>query len=227
MERVFRRRPFVAALLVAAMAAEPVISRGQTSQPDQLRQELEAMKEQLRQVQQQMKKQEAIIQKQQAVIDKLAAGKPAVAAPGVPAPPPTSTAEAEEERIKRQVTEQIMRRIQPSLTAANKTFPSQFNPAIGLIIDTVGSYGTKARGNFEFRAGELGVSASVDPFARGYGYVEARLTRRYYSRPATAGNVEPQWPGNARAVGARLSFSSPDCGAVPEWKLQASEGKTP
>ena len=59
MERVFRRRPFVAALLVAAMAAEPVISRGQTSQPDQLRQELEAMKEQLRQVQQQMKKQDA------------------------------------------------------------------------------------------------------------------------------------------------------------------------
>ena len=92
MERVFRRRPFVAALLVAAMAVEPVISGGQTSQPDQLRQELEAMKEQLRQVQQQMKKQDAIIQKQQAVIDKLTAGKPAAAAAGVPAPPPTSTA---------------------------------------------------------------------------------------------------------------------------------------
>ena len=168
MERVFRRRPFVAALLVAAMAAEPVISRGQTSQPDQLRQELEAMKEQLRQVQQQMKKQDAIIQKQQAVIDKLTAGKPAVAAPGVPAPPPTSTAEAEEERIKRQVTEQIMRRIQPSLTAANKTFPSQFNPAIGFIIDTVGSYSANQGGNFELRAAELGISASVDPFVRGY-----------------------------------------------------------
>jgi predicted ATP-grasp superfamily ATP-dependent carboligase len=56
MERVFRRRPFVAAVLVAAMAAEPMISRGQTSQPDQLRQELEAMKKQLRQVQEQMKK---------------------------------------------------------------------------------------------------------------------------------------------------------------------------
>src|SRR5207249_10804784 len=118
-----------------------------------------------------MKKQEAIIQKQQAVIDKLAAGKPAVAAPGVPAPPPTSTAEAEEERIKRQVTEQIMRRIQPSLTAANKTFPSQFNPAIGLIIDTVGSYGSNERGDFQFRAAELGVSASVDPFARGYAII--------------------------------------------------------
>ena len=44
---------------------------GQTSQPDQLRRDLDAMKEQLRRVQEQMKKQEAIIQKQQAVIDKL------------------------------------------------------------------------------------------------------------------------------------------------------------
>src|SRR5438552_17056276 len=104
MERVFRRRPFVAALLVAAMAAEPVMSRGQTSQPDQLRQELEAMKEQLRRVQEQIKKQEAIIQKQQAVIDKLAAGKPPDAALGVPAPPPAPTAEADAERIKREVT---------------------------------------------------------------------------------------------------------------------------
>src|SRR5205814_9589236 len=104
----------------------------------------------------------------QAGIDKLTAGKPAAAAPGVPAPPPTSTAEAEEERIKRQVTEQIMRRIQPSLTAANKTFPSQFNPAIGFIIDTVGSYSANQGGNFELRAAELGISASVDPFVRGY-----------------------------------------------------------
>src|SRR5207245_10833685 len=170
MERVFRRRPFVAALLVAVAAAQPVISRGQTSQPDQLRRELDAMKEQLRRVQEQMKKQEAIIQKQQAVIDKLSGAQPAVAAPAAPpAAPPAET--AEEEHLKRQVTEQVLRRIQPSLTAANKTFPSQFNPAIGLILDNVAFYGTKARGDFQFRAAELGVSASVDPFARGYAII--------------------------------------------------------
>jgi len=170
MERAFRRRPFVAALLVVAAAAQPVISRGQTSQPDQLRRELDAMKEQLRRVQEQMKKQEAIIQKQQAVIDKLSGAKPAVAAPAAP-PAAPSTETAEEERLKRQVTEQVLRRIQPSLTAANKTFPSQFNPAIGLILDNVAFYGTKARGDFEFRAAELGLSASVDPFARGYAII--------------------------------------------------------
>ena len=170
MEHVFRRRPFVAALLAVAAATQPVISRGQTSQPDQLRRELDTMKEQLRRVQEQMKKQEAIIQKQQAVIDKLSGAKPAVAAPAAP-PAAPATETAEEERLKRQVTEQVLRRIQPSLTAANKTFPSQFNPAIGLILDNVASYGTKARGDFEFRAAELGVSASVDPFARGYAII--------------------------------------------------------
>src|SRR5262245_20977836 len=94
MERVWRRRPLVAAWLVAAMAAEPVTSGGQTSQPDELRQELEEMKEQLRRVQEQMKKQEAIIQKQQVVIDKLTAQKPAVAAPVGGAPPPPEQVQA-------------------------------------------------------------------------------------------------------------------------------------
>jgi hypothetical protein len=64
-----------------------------------------------------------------------------------------------------------MRRVQPQLAAANKTFPSQFNPAIGLIVDTVGSYGSKTRGDFQFRAAELGLSASVDPFAKGYAII--------------------------------------------------------
>jgi hypothetical protein len=35
----------------------------------------------------------------------------------------------------------------------------------------VGSYGSKTRGDFQFRAAELGVSASVDPFARGYAII--------------------------------------------------------
>src|SRR5207302_10561332 len=95
---------------------------------------------------------------------------PAVAAK----PPEANTAEAaaaDEERLKREVTENLMKRLRPQLAAANKTFPSQFNPAIGLIIDTVGSYGSKTRGDFELRAAELGVSASVDPFARGYAII--------------------------------------------------------
>jgi hypothetical protein len=169
MERAWRRRSCVAALLVAVMAGQPVVSRGQTSQPEELRRELEAMRKQLRQMQEQ-------IEKQQKLIDKLSAEREAPAPPAPPvaaapgAKPPEVTA-ADEERLRRQITENIMRRIRPQLAAANKTFPSQFNPAIGLIIDTVGSYGSKTRGDFEFRAAELGLSASVDPFARGYAII--------------------------------------------------------
>ena len=54
------------------------------------------------------------------------------------------------------------------MAGANKTFASQFNPSIGFIVDTVGSYSGKDRGNFEFRSGEIGISADVDPFVRGY-----------------------------------------------------------
>ena len=140
------------------------------AQSEELRRELEAMRKQLKQMQEQL-------ERQQKLIDKLSAEKPAPAAPPAAVtaiPPAAKTAEAaaaDEERIKREVTEHIMQRLRPQLAAANKTFPSQFNPAIGLIIDTVGSYGSKTRGDFELRAAELGVSASVDPFARGYAII--------------------------------------------------------
>jgi hypothetical protein len=83
----------------------------------------------------------------------------------VSAPVPPSP---EQEQLERRVTERVMEKIQPSLSAANKTFPAQFNPAIGLIIDTVGSYKENSGGNFEFRSAEIGISANIDPFARGY-----------------------------------------------------------
>src|SRR5204862_210921 len=57
---------------------------------------------------------------------------------------------------------------QPQLAAVNKTFPSQFNPAIGLILDSAFSYRQHDGNNFDFRAAELGLSASIDPFARAY-----------------------------------------------------------
>ena len=53
---------------------------------------------------------------------------------------------------------------------ANKTFPSQFNPAITLAIDSMFAYRQHEGNNFEFRSAELGLSASVDPFVRGYAF---------------------------------------------------------
>jgi hypothetical protein len=134
---------------------------GQTRTPDasaqQLRRDLEIMKEQMRQMQEK-------IQQQEEAIEKLSPpATPPVATP-VPAPP----AAGDREQLKQEVREEVMRDLQPRLSAATKTFPSQFNPAIALVIDTDFSYRQHEGNNFDLRSAELDLSASVDPFARGY-----------------------------------------------------------
>jgi hypothetical protein len=53
---------------------------------------------------------------------------------------------------------------------AVQSAPSALNPAIGLAIDTTAEHLGKSGGNFNFRSAELGISASIDPYARGYAY---------------------------------------------------------
>jgi len=127
-----------------------------TPTAEQLQRELGIMKEQLRQMQEKIRQQEEAIEK--------LSTPPPPAPPPVPAPP----AAGDREQLKQEVREEVLRDIQPQLAAANKTFPSQFNPAIGLIIDTAFSHRDHGGENFDFRAAELGISASIDPFARGY-----------------------------------------------------------
>jgi hypothetical protein len=54
---------------------------------------------------------------------------------------------------------------------AVQSAPSSFNPAIGLVLDATAEHRAKAGGDFNFRAAELGLSASVDPFARLYSFM--------------------------------------------------------
>jgi hypothetical protein len=149
---------------------------------EELMHELEAMKRRVEKVEQQTQQQEEIIRRQDETIRQLSGRKAApskvAGTPKPPAPKPaaapvvaTETPSEHDEQLKKEVTENIMRRIQPSLVAANKTFPSQFNPAIGFVIDNVASYNDKKGANFEFRSGEIGISASVDPFVRGYAII--------------------------------------------------------
>ena len=140
--------------IFAQSARRPVSADPQSVQ--ELRRELEAMQQQVRQMQEKMRQQEEVIQKLS----------------NQPAPPaaPVVTAPREEE-LKREVKEEVIREIRPSLAAVNKTFPAQFNPAIGLVLDNVFSSKEKQRANFEFRSGELGISASIDPFTRGYAII--------------------------------------------------------
>ena len=47
-----------------------------------------------------------------------------------------------------------------------RSSPSALNPAIGLVLDANVQHRSKSGGNFDFRSAELGVAASVDPYAR-------------------------------------------------------------
>jgi hypothetical protein len=48
--------------------------------------------------------------------------------------------------------------------------PSALNPAIGMALDVTAEHRAKTGGDFNFRAAELGVSASIDPYARAYAF---------------------------------------------------------
>jgi hypothetical protein len=160
------------------VAVGPLTAPAQQPAGDaQLRQELDAVKEQLRRVEQQMRQQEELIRRLTAppgappvTAPPGAPPAPAVTAPGRPVAPPPGSAPAytpDVEELKRM----ILQEIQPQLAAANKTFPSQFNPAIGLIVDTVFSHSRQNKSNFDFRSAELGLSGNIDPFARAYAII--------------------------------------------------------
>jgi hypothetical protein len=168
------RQPLRVGLAASALIAVGLFGAigagGQTA--EELQRELNAMKAQLQELQKKMQKQQELIDK----LSKEQAPAPQPAAGGAPAPTVAAVAapaapSPEQEQLERRVTEQVLEKIQPSLSAANKTFPAQFNPSIGLVIDTVGSYKENSGGNFEFRSAELGISANIDPFARGYAII--------------------------------------------------------
>jgi hypothetical protein len=152
-------RRVTALTLALVLIHVPSAVRGQAGSDDALRRELDAVKEQLRRIEQQMKQQEEFIRK-------LTAPPPVAAPPAVATPPAQPAVIPDVEALK----QQILADLQPQLAAANKTFASQFNPAISLGIDTVFSSSRKDKSNFEFRSAELGFSASIDPFARAYAF---------------------------------------------------------
>jgi hypothetical protein len=158
----FSVRHGTALLLAAAPGATRAEAQGTAE--EQVRKELDLLKEQLRRVEQQMKQQEELLRRLSGEKPGGAAPAPPVAPPSAAAPPPAPAA-VDEEALKLKILEAL----QPQLAAANKTFPAQFNPAIGFIVDSVLSFTSrKDQGNFEFRSGEIGISASVDPFVRAY-----------------------------------------------------------
>ena len=138
----------------------------ETNEVEQLKQQLRQMQENFEEVQNEQRQQiEALTKK----LDELMARQTA---------PPSSSATnaATQEQVK-----ELNDKVESVVEAQKKTLVSEFNPAIGLVGETIFSYRSKGSdatgsdrpGGFDVwqRSIELNVAASVDPFAKGYAVI--------------------------------------------------------
>lgn len=155
----------------------------------------QTLEERIKILEEALKKQEETIKEQQKLIEDLKAemkqGKPPekkeVAQPkeALPPAPPvaaTTTQEVTPEKLQEQV-QQLKEEVGQVVETQKKNILSVFNPAIGLVGESILSYRSKGSretgsdrpGGFDFfqRSVELNLSASVDPFARGYAVINA------------------------------------------------------
>jgi hypothetical protein len=93
---------------------------------------------------------------------------------------------------------------------AVQSAPSSFNPAIGLVLDATAEHRSKAGGDFNFRAAELGLSANVDPFARVYSFMTGSKEGFEVEEAAA---ITTSLPWNLTAKGGRF-FA--DFGRLPK-----------
>jgi hypothetical protein len=92
---------------------------------------------------------------------------------------------------------------------------SILNPAIGLVLDgTIEKLG-KAGGNFNFRSAELGIAASVDPYARVYSFINGSNEGVEVEEAAV---ITTSLPWNLTATGGRF-FA--DFGRLPKFHQDA------
>jgi len=161
----------------------------------------QTVEERLNALEKVLKEQEKTIKEQQKVIEDLLAevkelqppppvqGAAAAKEPAVAAHQP-----AETQQVQEQVQE-LKEKVDQVAEAQTRTVPSVFNPAVGLVGETVFSYRSKGSdetgsdrpGGFDAfqRSVELNLSASVDPFAKGYAVINASADPRTGESNAT------------------------------------------
>src|SRR5437899_7271316 len=196
----------LALLVVFALGLGPlapaVFAQEKASELEDLKKQMLQMEEQFRQLQRQIEK----LEKQAAPSG--ATGQPQAADPA----------------IQKKIQE-VEAKANAALEASKKTFASQFNPAISLGIDTIGSYkshrqafnagdgtaGTSDAGrpinntrpagaDFNLRTAELFISADVDPFTRAYAVINA-------SADAANGDEATMGVEEAAIVTTRLPYN--------------------
>ena len=166
--------------------------------------------QELKNLQETLKKQEQAIEDQRKLIEQL---KSEIS----PAPAPAAAGEAKAAMAPAEMQQQVQElkeKVDKVAEAQTKVVPSVFNPAIGLVGETLFSYnnrpasqtGSSRPGGYDVfqRSVELNASASVDPFARGYVVMNASVDP--ITGEATAGieeasivndlsTLEPDGPG--------------------------------
>jgi hypothetical protein len=156
----------------------------ETNQPADLDQRLIQMQEKFEQREREM---EARFDKKTAAQDaEIEALKKQLAgtATNPPAPPaPVVTATLSTNTVTPEQLKDLNEKVDQVVEAQKKTLPSEFNPAIGFVGETIFSYrskgsdatGSDRAGGFDVwqRSLEMVASASVDPFAKGYAVINA------------------------------------------------------
>ncbi len=152
----------------------------------------QTVEERIKILEETLKKQEQTIKEQQKVIEELKSEikkvKPAEQqqAAQPKEAPPLAAQETEKKSTLEQVHQQVQQlkeEVGQVVEAQKKNVLSIFNPAIGLVGESILSYRTKGSketgsdrpGGFDFfqRSAELNIAASVDPFAKAYAVINA------------------------------------------------------
>jgi hypothetical protein len=136
----------------------------------------ETLADRIKTIEESLKKQEQTIENQQKLIEEL---KAEIKQPQ-PSAQPTAGAVKQKpamEEVQQQVQE-LNEKVNEVVEAQRKVLPSEFNPSIGLVGETIFSYRSKGSsqtgsdrpGGFDAfqRSVELNAAASVDPFATAY-----------------------------------------------------------
>ena len=160
--------------LVSSLLLFPVLGLAQSSEIDALRSVLNGLQQQL--------------QKALERIDQLEKEK--------------STTSTKLEQLDQEKSASTARigQVEKSIQAVQSA-PSALNPAIGMVLDANVSQRSKEGGNFNFRSAEIGLAASIDPFARMYGFINGSSDRVEVDEAAA---VTTSLPWNLTAKGGRF-----------------------
>ena len=154
-----------------------IVQAQETNQPADFDQRLKQMQEMFEKQEQALERKfEEKTAAQDAEIDAL---KKQIA--GAPANPPATVASTN--AVTPEQVKELSDKVDNVVEAQKKTLPSEFNPAIGFVGETVFSYRSKGSdqtgsdrpAGFDVwqRSLEMVASASVDPFAKGYAVINA------------------------------------------------------